>query len=143
MTDRHRVPPGWPRSVPTPGPSDWAERAGLWLLDLSPAEYRSYSLLRRYPLLLAWLAERNVSAQLDAARQAYARARAEIGGAGRTGGVHRAAEHPRAGGRAPARGAAGDRPGLERPPRRAVCSKAVRRRRVGATHWPGGSRLLR
>ena len=80
MTDRHRVPPGWPRSVPTPGPSDWVERAGLWLLDLSPAEYRSYSLLRRYPLLLAWLAERNVSAQLDAARQAYARARAEIGG---------------------------------------------------------------
>lgn len=66
--------------MPAPGPSDWAERASLWLLDLSPAEYRSYSLLRRYPLLLAWLAERNVSAQLDAARQAYARARAEVGG---------------------------------------------------------------
>jgi len=80
MSDRHRLPPGWPRAVPTPGSSGWEERACLWLLDLSPAEYRSYSLLRRYPQLLAWLSGRNVASQLDAARQAYARARAEVGG---------------------------------------------------------------
>lgn len=79
MADR-RVPPGWPRAVPPPQAADWSERACLWLLDLSPAEYRSYGLVRRYPVVLSWLAERNVSAQLDAARQAYARARAELGG---------------------------------------------------------------
>jgi len=76
---RRQVPPGWPVQVPEPTADDWSDRACLWLLDLSPAEYRSYPLLRRHPMLLSWLAARNVDAQLTAARQAYARARAEVG----------------------------------------------------------------
>lgn len=80
MTGISRVPPGWPRAVPPPGDGDWTQRACLWLLDHSPGEYRAYPLLRRHPLLLAWLAERNIAAQLDAARRSYARARAEVGG---------------------------------------------------------------
>ena len=75
---RH-APPGWPRQIPPPGSEGWQERATNWLLDTSPAEYRGYHVLRRHPVLLAWLAERNVAAQLEAARGAYARARAELG----------------------------------------------------------------
>jgi len=74
----NRKPPGWPREVPPPGADAWEEKACSWLLDLSPGEYRSYEILRRHPQVLAWWAQRNVEAQLNAARQAYARARAEM-----------------------------------------------------------------
>lgn len=78
MAERGAVPPGWPREVPPPTSPGWEDRACAWLLDLSPGAYRSYPLLRRYPLLLAWWAERNAGAQLAAARQGYSRARAEL-----------------------------------------------------------------
>ena len=73
------VPPGWPGRVPPPGSADWQQRATDWLLDQSPGEYRSYPVLRRYPVVLAWLAEQNVRAHLDAARRAYATARSHLG----------------------------------------------------------------
>lgn len=64
--------------MPPVGVDDWQSAACRWLLDLSPGEYRSYPVLRRYPQLLAWWAERNVQAQVSAAREAYSRARAEL-----------------------------------------------------------------
>ncbi len=72
------LPPGWPTQVPPPGTRNWAERAALWLLDHSPAEYRQYPVMRKHPVLLVWLAEHNVAAQLDATRRSYGRARAEL-----------------------------------------------------------------
>lgn len=73
------VPPGWPRQVPSPGTTDWQVKATAWLLDQSPAEYRGYPLLRKYPVVLAWLTEQNVRATLDSTRQAYATAREQLG----------------------------------------------------------------
>ena len=60
------------------GTPDWEQRATAWLLDQSPSEYRGYPLLRKHPVVLAWLAEQNVRAHLEAARRAYANARAEL-----------------------------------------------------------------
>jgi hypothetical protein len=76
------VPPGWPPQVPPPETADWVDAAVLWLLDHSPPEYRNHGLLRRQPVLLAWLTARQVDAGLDATRQAYRsvrRERADLG----------------------------------------------------------------
>lgn len=51
----------------------------MWLLDLSRAEYRQYAVLRKHPLVLAWLVEQNLDAQVRAARRAYSTARSELG----------------------------------------------------------------
>jgi len=80
------TPPGWPKGVPSPTPAGgddeatavWTDRAALWLFDQSPAEYRQYPLLRRHPLILAWLMRQNNEALTDAARRSYATARAEL-----------------------------------------------------------------
>ncbi len=74
-------PPGWPKQVPSPETPEWQQRATSWLLDQSAAEYRSYPLLRKYPVVLVWLVEQNLEAELQAARRAYATARAELGDA--------------------------------------------------------------
>ena len=80
------APPGWPAGVPAPIPGRgddetatlWTDRAALWLFDHSPPEYRQYPLLRRHPLILAWLVRQNNAALTDAARRSYATARAEL-----------------------------------------------------------------
>ena len=76
-------PPGWPRAVPPPGvaadpDSLFNQRCTLWLLDQCPPEYRTYPLLQRHPLILAWLLRGNTHALTDAARRHYATARAEL-----------------------------------------------------------------
>ena len=52
------LPPGWPPAVRPPGSPDWERTAVEWLLDLCPADYRGYPVLRRHPLALAALARR-------------------------------------------------------------------------------------
>ena len=71
-------PPGWPREVPPAGTPGWQVAAASWLLDLCPSEFRGYPSLRRHLVLLAWLAEHHVEAQLVALRQAYRTIRAEL-----------------------------------------------------------------
>jgi hypothetical protein len=56
------VPPGWPAEVPPPGADGWERKALNWLLDLCPPEYRSYDVLRRWPLVLARFAGEHVAA---------------------------------------------------------------------------------
>ena len=72
------APPGWPASVPPPGVADWADKAVNWLLDQCPPEYRSYEVLRAYPVALSRLAGHHVDAELAAARRGYASARAQL-----------------------------------------------------------------
>ena len=71
-------PPGWPKEVPPAGTPGWQVAAASWLLDLCPSEFRGYPSLRRHLVLLAWLAEHHVEAQLVALRQAYRTIRAEL-----------------------------------------------------------------
>ena len=71
------VPPGWPAEVPPAGSPDWVDAAVRWLLDHSPPEYRGHPLLRRQPVLLAWLTSHQVDAGLDATREAYRSLRRE------------------------------------------------------------------
>lgn len=73
-------PAGWPRAVPPAGVPGWERPLVAWLLDLCPPEYRAYPAIHRHPLLLAWLAERHVGAQLIAMREAYQVVRVEVGG---------------------------------------------------------------
>ena len=72
------APPGWPRMVPPPRADGWVAEAAAWLLDNAPAEYRTYPLIRRHPVILAWLVKRHTAALLDAARSSYGSARAEL-----------------------------------------------------------------
>ena len=52
--------------------------AASWLLDLCPSEFRGYPSLRRHLVLLAWLADHHVDAQLVALRQAYRTIRVDL-----------------------------------------------------------------
>ena len=74
-----QTPPGWPDAVPPPGVPDWEQAASAWLLDLCPADFRGYPVLRRHPLGLAWLAGYHVGGARQAMAQALARIRAELG----------------------------------------------------------------
>jgi len=73
-----RTPPGWPRDLPPAGTDEFAERVVNWLLDRGPGELR-VSRLRAYPLALAAYLELHVQGCLGATREAYARARVELG----------------------------------------------------------------
>ncbi|WP_241661521.1 hypothetical protein [Thermomonospora catenispora] len=75
-----RIPPGWPEHVPPPGDERFTAAAVTWLLELVPPEYRRHGVLRRYPLALAGLARRHVEAHLQAAREGYRTARADLAG---------------------------------------------------------------
>jgi hypothetical protein len=72
------TPPGWPASVPPPGVPDWEQAAAEWLIDLCPADFRGYPVLRRHPSALAWLAGRHVEASGQAMARALGRARADL-----------------------------------------------------------------
>jgi len=73
------VPPGWPGAVAPPGTPDWEQSATEWLIDLCPADFRGYPVLRRHPLGLAWLAGKHVEGATQAMARALGRARAELG----------------------------------------------------------------
>jgi hypothetical protein len=49
-----------------------------FLLDVAPAEFRTEPLYRRQPVALAWRVRGVIDAQLQAARAAYSRARADL-----------------------------------------------------------------
>src|SRR3954464_7896150 len=72
------APPGWPAAVPPPGAPDWKNRALAFLLDTAPGQFRGEAVYRRQPQVLAWRVQGLVLAQLEAARGAYARARADL-----------------------------------------------------------------
>ncbi|WP_336923230.1 hypothetical protein [Aquipuribacter sp. SD81] len=73
-----RVPPGWPAEVPPPGHERFTDRAVQWLLDVCPPDYRGHAALLRRPLVLAWLAEQHVDAQLHACERALQQARGAL-----------------------------------------------------------------
>lgn len=72
------VPPGWPSGVHPPGTERFEDTAVAWLFDLVPPEYRRYGVLRRYPLVLSRMARQHVAAALEAAREGFRTARAEL-----------------------------------------------------------------
>lgn len=78
VSSQIRTPPGWPKTVPPPGADGWEPRAVAYLLDLAPGDFRTEPLYARQPRLLAWRVQGLVDAQLQSARAAYSRARAEL-----------------------------------------------------------------
>ncbi len=72
-------PPGWPKGVLPPSAPAWETSAATWLLDLCPPDYRAHEVLRRYPIVLARFTYHHVESARAGAREAYARARTELG----------------------------------------------------------------
>jgi hypothetical protein len=72
------VPPGWPDAVGPPGSEGWESSAAAWLLDLIP-EYRLYPVVRRHPVVLAFIAHHVLSGAVEGARQGYRTTRSELG----------------------------------------------------------------
>jgi len=75
------VPPGWPPGVHPPGSEGFERTAVAWLLEVVPADYRLYGVLRRYPLALAAMAVHHADACVAGARGGYRVARSELGDA--------------------------------------------------------------
>ena len=76
--DAPDVPSGWPTAVRPPGSEDWEASAAAWLLDLLP-EYRQYPAIRRYPVVLAYIARHVLNGAVEGARQGYRTTRSELG----------------------------------------------------------------
>ncbi|WP_341924924.1 hypothetical protein [Nocardioides psychrotolerans] len=72
------APPGWPREVRPPDAPDWEASAAAWLLDLCPADYRTYVGLRRHVVVLARFAVLHVEANEAACRRGLSEARASF-----------------------------------------------------------------
>lgn len=72
------APPGWPAQVRPPDAPGWEHTAVAWLLDLCPPEYRGYSGLRRYVVVLARFAVLHVEANQQACRRGLSEARADL-----------------------------------------------------------------
>jgi hypothetical protein len=72
------LPPGWPDAVHPPGTGGFESTAAEWLLDLCPADYRGYRVLRQHPLALAWLAGKHVQGAERATADALSRVRSEL-----------------------------------------------------------------
>ncbi len=79
MAGSTSVPPGWPAPVPPAGTPDWEQAASSWLLDLCPADFRGYPVLRRHPLGLCWLAGQQVAGARQALTRSLSRIRAGLG----------------------------------------------------------------
>lgn len=77
MTD---VPPGWPEQVHPPGTDRFERTAVAWLFDLCPPDYRAHDVLRAHPVVLARFARQHVEAAVEAARNGYRTARADLRG---------------------------------------------------------------
>jgi hypothetical protein len=73
------VPSGWPSGVHPPGSEGFERTAVAWLLDVVPADYRLYGVLRRYPLALGAMAVHHADACVAGARSGYRVARSELG----------------------------------------------------------------
>ena len=73
------LPAGWPAGVHPPGSEDFERTAVAWLLEVVPADYRLYGVLRRYPLALATMAVHHADACVAGARAGYRTARSELG----------------------------------------------------------------
>ena len=69
------APAGWPRGVRAPGVADWERTAVNWLLDVCPPEYRTHSVLRRHPVLLARFAVLHVEADQAAVERGLSEGR--------------------------------------------------------------------
>lgn len=76
----HVVPPGWPAVVRPPGTPEWDRSASAWLFDLCPADYRSYEVFRRHPVVLACVARHHLQAGVEAAHTGLASAREDLSG---------------------------------------------------------------
>ena len=72
------APPGWPAGVPAPDAPDWERRAVGWLFDQCPADLRAHEVLRRQPLVLAYVAQRHVGGALQATTETIATMRADL-----------------------------------------------------------------
>ncbi len=72
------LPPNWPERVNPPGSPDWELSAVAWLYDYVPADYHSYEVLRRYPVLLARMTGEHVEAALEAARAGWRTLRSDV-----------------------------------------------------------------
>ena len=72
------LPPGWPAEVRPPGSPDWERSAAGWLLDMCPADYRAYDVLRRHPIVLARFAARHVAAQVGANHDGLSAVRTDL-----------------------------------------------------------------
>jgi hypothetical protein len=72
------VPSGWPDAVSPPGSEDWEASAAVWLLDLIP-EYRMYPSIRRYPVVLAFIARHVLQGAVEGARDGYRTIRSQLG----------------------------------------------------------------
>lgn len=72
------VPPGWPSEVLPPQAPEWELSAVAWLLDQCPPEYRAHDVLRAHPVVLARFAREHVEAAVQAARNGYRTARADL-----------------------------------------------------------------
>lgn len=79
---RTSVPQDWPKGVRPPGVEGYEQSAIVWLFDQLPSDFRTYGILRRYPLALARMAREHTSAALDGARQGYRTARVQLSEAG-------------------------------------------------------------
>jgi hypothetical protein len=73
------VPAGWPAGVHPPDSEDFERTAVAWLLEVVPADYRLYGVLRRYPVALATMAVHHADASVAGARAGYRTARSELG----------------------------------------------------------------
>ncbi len=73
-------PPGWPATVRPPGSPEWEASAASFLLDCCPADFRSYSVLRRHPKVLARFAIAYVDAHLAANRSGLGGLRMALAG---------------------------------------------------------------
>lgn len=72
------VPPGWPDQVPSSAASGWEVHAVAYLLDCCPADFRSYPVLRRHPVVLARFAAQFVEGQCLAAQEGLAGVRISL-----------------------------------------------------------------
>ncbi len=73
-----RLPAGWPAEVPPPDAPDWERRATGWLFDLCPADLRAHDVLRRHPIVLAYVAVGQIDGALGGLRAAIASIRADL-----------------------------------------------------------------
>lgn len=71
-------PAGWPSQVRPPGADRWEDTAVGWLLDQCPPEYRTYTGLRRHPVVLARFTALHVEACLEAAQRGIGEARTSL-----------------------------------------------------------------
>ncbi|WP_063796048.1 hypothetical protein [Peterkaempfera griseoplana] len=76
------VPPGWPREVTPPGTEGWEDSAARWLIQWMPPGYRRHGVLRQEPAILAYMAQREIEASLNAARRGFSTTRADLREAG-------------------------------------------------------------